>query len=393
MKTPKNIWALGWVSFFTDMAMAMLKPIIPIYVVYVLHQGMDKLGYVLAVTTFVSYALRWLGGWISDRFHITKPLLVLGYGISTFANPLFAVTQSWIGVALVSSLERLGKALRAAPKDVLIAASANHAKEGQAFSVHKTLDIAGEALGGLMAFLLLSMLGTSSEWIQQIFYWSLAPGLIALLILIFFVEDKAKSHSTSPLRLPSERNPMTRDIKFMLGIYFLASFFMINDAYLLIRAHDVGFKIEWLPLLVLLGGLIQTLVAIPIGKHLDNARFDTILNLGMIMGVSSILLMLIPSQVSIMLAVVLQGIFSITLLNSLRVKIAKSPVYKGKAYGIFYAGTAIATAAGAALTGWIWESMSAESAIILSALGCLLSLFILLRQQSVTTNHKEENSI
>lgn len=375
MKTPKNIWALGWVSFFTDMAMAMLKPLIPIYVVYVLNQGIDQLGYVLAVTTFVSYALRWLGGWLSDRFQVTKPLLIVGYGISTFANPLFAITQTWIGVAAISSLERLGKALRAAPKDVLIAASANHTKEGRAFSVHKTLDIAGEALGGLIAFLLLTWLGSSAEWIKQIFYWSLFPGLVALFILIFVVEDKAKQSPTTTQTTP-EKAPLTADIKYMLGLYFVAAFFMINDSFVLIRAHDVGFEIEWLPLLVLLGGLIQTFVALPIGKHLDSLGFNRVMIMGLIMGVISLVLMLTPTITSILIAVVLQGIFSIALLNSVRVKIAKSTTYKGHAYGVFYAGTAIATALGAVLTGWVWKAFDAHSAISLAIIGLTLALLV-----------------
>ncbi|MCH9742777.1 MAG: MFS transporter [Proteobacteria bacterium] len=379
MKTPKNIWALGWVSFFTDMAMAMLKPLIPIYVVYVLNQGIDQLGYVLAVTTFVSYALRWLGGWLSDRFQVTKPLLVVGYGISTFANPLFAIAQTWVGVAAVSSLERLGKALRAAPKDVLIAASANQSKEGRAFSVHKTLDIAGEALGGLIAFLLLTWLGSSAEWIQQIFYWSLFPGLVALFILVFVVEDKAKQHSSAP-KHTNEYQPLSTDIKLMLGLYFIASFFMINESFVLIRAHDVGFHIEWLPLLVLLGGLIQTFVALPIGKQLDNLDFNRILIIGLAMGLISLLLMLVPSISAILAAVIFQGVFSIALLNSIRVKIAKSTVYKGYAYGVFYAGTAIATALGAVLTGWIWKAFDANSAILLAITGTLVTLLVLIWQ-------------
>ncbi|HHT00507.1 MAG TPA: hypothetical protein ENK73_06600 [Thiomicrospira sp.] len=109
-----NIWALGWVSFFTDLATAMIKPLIPIYVVLVLNQGMGKLGYVLAITGFVSYLLRWVGGYLSDRYHVTKLLLVIGYGLSAVMKPLFAFTAIWTSVAAVSATERLGKAIRSA---------------------------------------------------------------------------------------------------------------------------------------------------------------------------------------------------------------------------------------------------------------------------------------
>lgn len=141
LKVSPNIFALGWVSFFTDMASAMVKPLIPIYVVIVLNQGMDKLGYVLAITTLVSYLLRWVGGYLSDKFQITKPLLLIGYSLSAITKPLLAYTSSWVSVAAISATERLGKAIRSAPKDMLISASAQQQNQGKAFGLHKTLDI------------------------------------------------------------------------------------------------------------------------------------------------------------------------------------------------------------------------------------------------------------
>ena len=89
------------------MASAMIKPLIPIYVVLVLNQGMDKLGYVLAITTFVFYLLRWIGGYLSDKFQVTKPLLLIGYSLSAVMKPLLNLTTSWTGVAAISATEGL----------------------------------------------------------------------------------------------------------------------------------------------------------------------------------------------------------------------------------------------------------------------------------------------
>lgn len=371
--TSRNIWALGWVSFFTDMAIAMIKPIIPIYVVYVLHQGMDKLGYVLAITTFVSYGLRWFGGWVSDHFQITKPLLLVGYGLSTVMNPLFGLAQTWVGIAVVSSLERLGKAIRSAPKDVLIAASSSHEHQGRSFGVHKTLDIAGETMGGLIAFVLLSWLGSSAQWIQQIFYWSLIPGLVAMVVLIFFVEDKVKQNRQAKV---DTGLPISTTLWIMLALYFLSAFFMISDSFMLIRAHDISIDIAWLPLLVMFAGLIQVFISFIIGQQLDRHHFSNMILLGMLAAVASLALLMTSSTIAIIMAFMLQGIFNITLLNSLRVKIAKSQANKGKTFGIFYAGTAMTTALGAVMTGWLWENYDAHVALTIALTGMISVLIV-----------------
>ncbi len=119
MKTiDKNVVMLGWVSFFTDMASAMINPILPIFVVLFLHEGMDKLGLIVAIATFVSYALRLLSGYISDRYGIVKPLVVGGYALSALSKPLMGLSQGYHSVAGLNALERLGKGIRSAPKDL-----------------------------------------------------------------------------------------------------------------------------------------------------------------------------------------------------------------------------------------------------------------------------------
>ena len=155
----RNVVMLGWVSFFTDMASAMVNPILPIFVVSVLHQGVDKLGIIVAVATFVSYALRLLSGYISDRYGIVKPLVVGGYALSALSKPLIGFSQGYRSVAALKALERLGKGLRSAPKDLMIAHYSPKEGSGKSFGFHKTLDIAGELSGTLLLFGLLWCLG------------------------------------------------------------------------------------------------------------------------------------------------------------------------------------------------------------------------------------------
>ena len=174
----KNIVYLGWVSYFTDMASAMINPILPIFVVTVLHEGYDKLGFIVAVATFISYALRLLSGYISDRYGVVKPLVVSGYLLSAVSKPLIAFSQSYKSVALLRGVERLGKGVRSAPKDLLISVYARKKEEGRTFGFHKTMDIAGELSGTLLVFALLYYFGQSEEMIRNIFIATLIPFLL-----------------------------------------------------------------------------------------------------------------------------------------------------------------------------------------------------------------------
>ena len=126
------------VSFFTDLASSLVIPLLPFFIVIVLDQGVDKLGIVLAVTTLVSYLLRFIGGIASDRMDSNKQFLIVGYGLSAIAKPILGLTESWLGVAGVRSGERLGKAIRSAPKDKLISLSANSDKMGASLGLHKS---------------------------------------------------------------------------------------------------------------------------------------------------------------------------------------------------------------------------------------------------------------
>lgn len=393
MKTPRNIWALGWVSFFTDLATAVIKPLIPIYVVLVLNQGMDKLGYILAITTFVSYLLRWVGGWLSDKFQVTKPLLILGYGLSMIMKPLMAFATSWQSVAFFSASERLGKAIRSAPKDVLISASAPTSRQGRAFGVHKTLDIAGETLGGIVAFLLLSWLGQSAGEIQTIFALTVFPGLVGVLILIFFVEDKLKKPSspkqpTTPLE---ENATFDHGLWSWFWIYFLTMFFMINESFMLVRGHEVGIATFWLPLLMVSSGLTQTLISYRIGKRLDarGTRLLMLISIGSACLATSLLLSTSPYLM--VLSFIFQGVFMVSGLNALRTRIGQTRQAKGKAYGVFYLGTAIAMASGNLVIGQLWEHLGNHQALTFSLLGLLILFSVSLLNPKLLSENGAHN--
>lgn len=356
----KNIIALGWVSFFTDMASSMITTILPVFVVYVLHEGVDKLGIILAIATFVSYIFRVLFGYISDRYKIVKPFVVAGYLISALVKPLLAWSHSFADVAFLRASERMGKAVRSASKDSLISAYAQNNAHGKTFGFHKMMDIGGELSGALLIFFFFFFFTKDESTIRTIFSLTFIPGFIATFIVLFYVKDvpkkveKPKVFNTQDYRL----------LPLLLG-YFFFLFFIVGDQFFIVYAKETGFTLQTIPLLVVLFTLVQTMVSYYGGILSDKIGPEKILLYAFIFGIASIATM----KVSIWLAYVFLALFTVLSLNGVRSYISANAISKGFVFGVFYAGVAFFSSLGALAVGFIWQYFGIDNTIKFSLIG------------------------
>jgi MFS family permease len=356
----RNVVMLGWVSFFTDMASAMVNPILPIFVVSVLHQGIDKLGIVVAVATFVSYALRLVSGYLSDRYGIVKPLVVGGYALSALSKPLIGFSRGYESVAALKALERLGKALRSAPKDLMIAHYSPKKASGRTFGFHKTLDIAGELSGTLLLFTLLWWLGQSEEVMRGIFFATLAPGLVGLFLVAFFVRDVPKPpRGRESFRLSPRDKATIRSLAF----YFFFLLFMFNEAFFTMQAKGVGIATATVPLLFVVSTATQTLTSYLFGLWIDRFGVGRILGAAYLFGVLAQACLYAAHPLFTWFGYAFLGLFTVASLNANRALIASHSDNRGSVYGVFYAGVALFGAAGALISGLIWERLGMEGAL------------------------------
>ena len=360
----------------------MINPLLPIFVVSFLHEGVDKLGIIVAIATFVSYALRVISGYISDRFGITKPLVVAGYTISAISKPLIGVTHSYKSVAALKALERFGKALRSAPKDAMLAFYGEKKAMGKTFGFHKTLDIAGELFGTLSVFVLLWLLGESGEHIRLVFYATAIPGLLGIVILLFFVEDIPKQNrKTGQFQLTREDKRVIKNLIF----YFLFLLFFFSDAYYAISAKESHIPTMFIPLLFALSTLAQTLTSYISGLAIDRWGPKTILGLAYFFALLSLGL-LIPRTTSLTwLAFIFLGLFSVLSLNANRAYIGQRAKNRGSVYGVFYAGVAISAASGALIIGYLWQRFGFEKAILYALIGSFLTWILFLLKADFDT--------
>ncbi|QOP45484.1 MFS transporter [Sulfurimonas paralvinellae] len=365
-----NIIALGWVSFFTDMASSMVTTLLPIFVVYVLHEGVDKLGVIIAIATFVSYSLRIVFGYLSDKYQIVKPFVVGGYLISAITKPLLMFTHSYASVALLRSVERMGKAVRSASKDSLISTYSEKSKAGKSFGFHKMMDVSGEMSGALIVVAVFYFTARNETFIRDIFGWTLIPGLIGVLIALFFVQDAPKVTKKSVVVAQKEDYKLL----WILGSYFLFVFFLMSDQYFILQAKESGMTLFEIPLLVIVSTLTQALLSYYSGTLIDRIGSKVMLFIAYLFGIGSIISL---GYGNVWAAFVLLGAFTVISLNAMRAYISKNALSQGFIYGIFYGGVAIFSALGALSIGEIWHQFSFHNAVLFSITGCSFVALVL----------------
>ena len=374
----KNIIALGWVSFFTDMASSMTNILLPIFVVYVLHEGVDKLGIILATITFISYVFRIIFGYLSDKYKIVKPFVVAGYAISAITKPLLYFSSTFYSIVFLGGTERMGKAIRSASKDSLISTYAKDKNHGKTFGFHKMMDIAGELSGALIIFGIFYLFKEDENIIRDIFAWTIIPGIIATAIIIFFVQDAPKKEKKNEIII----NKKDYTLFPVIFIYSIFLFFIVSEKFLIVFAKENHFVISDIPLLIALFTFVQTITSYYIGILIDKIGSLKILLISFIFGILSIFFI----KFNLWIAFLFLGLFTILSINAIRSYISINANSKGFVFGVFYGSIAIFSSVGALIVGYLWEKYGFDVVLQFSIIGMISVLFILILHQYLNRN-------
>ncbi|MDX1808139.1 MAG: MFS transporter [Sulfurospirillaceae bacterium] len=366
----KNIIYLGWVSFFTDMASNMVTTLLPIFIIYVLHEGVDKLGIIIAIATFISYIFRIVFGYLSDRFQIVKPFVVAGYFISAIAKPLMAFSGTYLAVATLRGAERMGKAIRSASKDSLISSYAKEKADGKTFGFHKMMDISGELFGALIIFVIFMFFAKSEVAIRDIFAFTLIPGLMATMIAYVLVKDTPYKHKSKNIVVNKE------DLKLLpiLFIYFGFVFFVMSEQFFILKAKELGYELSTISLFIMVFTFTQAVVSYYGGIFSDKFGIYKSLVASFMFAILSIMTL----EINLWISFIFLGLFTVISLNAIRADISKNAISKGFIYGIFYAGVAIFSSLGALIVGFIWKIYGFDTVVIFSEAGMIIMLILLM---------------
>lgn len=290
----RNVVSLGLVSFFTDFSTEMILGILPLYITNNLGASKAVLGVIDGSADLINYIFRMIAGSLSDKFRKRKIFILIGYGLSTISKPFFAVTTGWLDAFIVRATDRIGKGVRTSPRDALIADSVPESISGKAFGIHRTIDQLGAIVGPIAAFAILQSMD-----IHWVFLFSLIPGIVAVVVLIFFVKEivlpKKKEITTTFFsnvkNLVKENKPYVFFI-IISGIFGLGAF---NFSFLLLKASDMGIEESMIPIVYALINISHTLIGIPAGILADKIGKEIILIAGYFIFVVSIFLMIFLS--------------------------------------------------------------------------------------------------
>ncbi len=245
LRLGRNVLALAAVSFLTDVSSDMTYPLLPVFLASVLGASATAVGAIEGAAESVAAFLKLASGWWSDRTPRRKPLVLAGYTIASVIRPLIGLAQSASQVLAIRVTDRFGKGIRGAPRDALIADSVDPAIRGRAFGFHRAADHMGAVVGPLLAFVLLRWMGLD---LRTVFLLTAIPGALAVLMLIFGVREVPRSTQEASRKLDL-RQPLGSRFWAYLGVLFLFTLGNSTDAFLLLRAGQLGVAPALVPIL------------------------------------------------------------------------------------------------------------------------------------------------
>lgn len=261
----RNVIALSTVSFFTDVSSEMIYPLIPIFLSTVLHASAGAIGVVEGAAESTAALLKLASGWWSDRVRKRKPLVVAGYALASLARPLIAAAQSVGQVVAVRVSDRVGKGIRTSPRDALIADSVDPAIRGRAFGFHRASDHAGAVVGPLIAF---AVLHWENAPLRHVFWLAAIPGVLAVVVLLVAVKDVPRE-AVGPAAPVDLSTSLGGRFWAYLGVLFLFTLGNSTDAFLLLRATQLGVPAALAPILWAMLHVVKSASSTPGGTLSD----------------------------------------------------------------------------------------------------------------------------
>ena len=240
----RPVWLLGWVSFFTDTASEMVYPLLPMFLTHVLGASAMSIGVIEGVAEGANSILKIVSGRIADRTGQPKKLVLMGYGLSSLIRPLMGFATSWPHVLALRFTDRLGKGVRTSPRDALLARFAPEKTRGRVYGFHRAMDHAGAVVGPLLATLFLYFYPGSY---RALFMWTLAPGLVVILLLLRLPNERTPT--ADPRASALDRPRLPRRFYLAMSVIFVFALGNASDAFILLRLNDLGVAPVWIPLL------------------------------------------------------------------------------------------------------------------------------------------------
>jgi MFS family permease len=393
-RIPPGVWALGFVSLLMDVSSEMIHSLLPLFMVGVLGASALTVGLIEGLAESTALIVKIFSGALSDYLGRRKGLAVLGYALGAFTKPLFAIASS-IGMVLGARfLDRIGKGIRGAPRDALLADIAPAAVRGAAFGLRQSLDTAGAFLGPLLATGL--MLLWANDF-RAVFWVAVIPGVLAVSLLIFSVHEPARhegAKNVNPIRRDNLRR-LSHSYWWVVVIGAVFTLARFSEAFLVLRAQQGGIPVALVPLVMVAMNLVYSGLAYPFGRLSDQMSHRTLLAWGLVVLIGADLVLASSGHWTTVLAgVALWGVHMAITQGLLATMVAATAPadLRGTAFGFFNLVSGLAMLLASALAGLLWDQLGASFTFYAGAAFCIIALVLGLsrkaepRQVTATTD-------
>ena len=381
-----NIFFLGLVSFLTDVSSEMVFTLIPLFLANVLGAAPVIIGFVEGVAESTASLLKVFSGWLSDKLGKRKSLAIIGYVLSTLAKPFMYIATTWGLVLGIRFTDRLGKGVRTAPRDALVADSVSADERGKSFGFHRAMDTSGAALGLIVAAAVVFLLQRGTlELARDTYQWLVLIGIVpaVLALFVFFFVREARKDSSSQTQSNSQTNPPYTDrspqagkagfgnrFKLFLGIMFLFTLGNSSDAFLILRAQNLGNSVLHILLMLILFNFVYAAISTPAGVVSDKLGRRRVIVLGwLIYALTYLGFAMASASWHIWLLFAFYGVYYGLAEGVARAFVADlvPEERRGTAYGLFHGVVGISLLPASIIAGWLWQTVSPAAPFYLGA--------------------------
>lgn len=367
---------LGFVSMLMDISSEMIHSLLPLFMVMTLGASALAVGLIEGLAESTALIVKVFSGTLSDYLGKRKGLAVFGYALGALSKPLFALAPTLGIVVAARLLDRVGKGIRGAPRDALVADIAPAHLRGAAFGLRQSIDTVGAFLGPLLAVAL--MLLWANDF-RAVFWVAVIPGLMAVALLFFGLQEPAHrpgEQRTNPIRRENLKR-LSPSYWWVVGVGATFTLARFSEAFLVLRALQGGIPVALVPLVMVAMNVIYALSAYPFGKLSDRMSHDKLLALGLVVLIAADLVLATSSHWSIVLAgVTLWGVHMGITQGLLATMVADTTPadLRGTAYGFFNLVSGFAMLVASAVAGLLWDRLGAPVTFCAGALFCLIAL-------------------
>ena len=375
-RLPAGIWALGFVSLLMDISSEMIHSLLPVFMVTALGVSMLMVGLIEGAAEGTAMVLKVFSGALSDWWGKRKPLAVLGYGLGALSKPLFALasTAGWVITARL--LDRVGKGIRAAPRDALVADLAPPDQRGAAFGLRQSLDTVGAFLGPLLAMGL--MLLWANDF-RAVFWVAVVPAALCIVVLVCGVKEPERPSGqprTNPIRSENLRR-LGKNYWWVVTLGAVFTLARFSEAFLVLRLQQGGLPLALTPLALVLMSLVFSLGAYPLGKLSDRMSHTTLLAWGLVVLIAADALLAWRGHgIAAWLGIALWGLHMAMTQGLLATMVAVSAPadLRGTAFGMFNLASGVALLVASALAGLLWDQWGASATFLAGGVFSTLAL-------------------